>query len=159
MERKERWKYYTSSFVRVEPTEGVPRDRMRKTVLARNQRQTNGDADSDTDSSAAVVKKPWSFDEGLILQICVNTYNITYKKDTTDFHIFNVPKAIDPDHASTATAKRKQRFQDKFVLNSPWMKNMSHGEVEKVKEDFRKWVEDGVLPTSNAVTVVGEEAL
>lgn len=146
MERKEHWKYYTSSFVRVEPTEGVPRDRMRKTVLARNQRQTNGDADSDTDSSAAIVKKPWSFDEGLILQICVNTYTITYKQGTTDFHIFNVPKATDPNNPSPATVNRNQHFRNKFVLNSPWMKDMSHSQVERVKGDFEKWIKDGVLP-------------
>jgi paired amphipathic helix protein Sin3a len=153
MERKEAWKYYISSFVRVEPTEGVRRVKVRKTVLTRNMRNVNADTDSDTDSAIAVIKKPWSFDEGLILQICVNTYNLTYKAGTTDSHIFNWPKATDP----RVTDRRNQRFRNNFILNSPWMKNMSHSQVEKTKGDFDLWMKEGVLPGSAPATTAPAE--
>uniref|UniRef100_A0A8H7TVK4 Sin3 C-terminal domain-containing protein n=1 Tax=Bionectria ochroleuca TaxID=29856 RepID=A0A8H7TVK4_BIOOC len=35
MQLRERWQYYISSFIRIEPTEGIPRSRLQRVVLAR----------------------------------------------------------------------------------------------------------------------------
>jgi paired amphipathic helix protein Sin3a len=58
MERKERWQYYTSSYIRLEPTEGIDRSRLHKTVLTRN--LPSGEIDTE---EAATLPKPLLFSD------------------------------------------------------------------------------------------------
>lgn len=150
MERKERWKYYTSSFVRIEPTEGVPRDRIRKSVLTRNIPTAETDSDAGTSSQN---RKPIAYSEELIIRICVNTYKMTYKENTEDWFIYANSKKSEGDGANV-TDNRNQRFKEKFEMNSPWKKNLSQGQVQRINEDFEKWVKgDGTLPNAAGAAV------
>ncbi|RWA12585.1 hypothetical protein EKO27_g2541 [Xylaria grammica] len=149
LERRERWQYYISSYIRVEPTEGVSRDRLRKTVLARN--LPSNDADSD-DGNAP---KPLKFDEGLTLRICLNSNKIAWEKDTSEYFIYNLSpeneeeKKKADEHAQAVTEHRKQLFREKMFMNNAWMRGLRQDEVQKVNETFSKWYNDGVAPTSN----------
>ncbi|KAI1806599.1 hypothetical protein F4811DRAFT_510628 [Daldinia bambusicola] len=149
MELQDRWQYYISSYIRVEPTEGVPRSRLQKTVLARNLPST--DADSDDGN----VPKPLLYKDGLVLRICLNSNKIVWEKDTSEFFIYATEpedekeKAAAEEYRRAITEHREQRFREKMVMNNAWMRGMSQDEVQKVNESFQKWVKDGVLPNNN----------
>ncbi|KAI0107869.1 hypothetical protein GGR51DRAFT_145759 [Nemania sp. FL0031] len=149
MERREQWQYYISSYVRVEPTEGVSRDRLRKTVLARNL------PSSDVDSDDGSAPKPLKYDEGLVLRICLNSNKIVWEKDTSEYFVYNVApedeeeRKKEEEHAQAVTDHRNQLFREKMVMNNAWMRGLRQDEVQKVNEKFTKWCQDGVAPTSN----------
>jgi len=152
MERKERWKYYTSSFVRIEPTEGVPRDRVRRSVLTRNL-PSGFDTDSDVSGSALQQRKPMFFSEDLVLRICVNSYQLLYKSPTSEYFIYKA--GGDPDKTVQMTENRNQKFREKYMMNSKWMKNLSQAQVQDVNQGFERWVKDGVLPSATSVATAG----
>ncbi|KAI1384125.1 uncharacterized protein F4822DRAFT_418790 [Hypoxylon trugodes] len=146
MELRERWQYYISSYMRVEPTEGVPRSRLQKTVLARNL------PSSEVDSDDGDVPKPLAYDEGLVLRICLNSNKIVWEKGTSEFFVYNTEpedgneKAAVEEQHRVITDHREQRFREKMVMNNAWMRGMSQDKVQKVNEGFQKWLKDGVLP-------------
>ncbi|KAI1174309.1 hypothetical protein F4777DRAFT_589308 [Nemania sp. FL0916] len=148
MELRDRWQYYISSYMRVEPTEGISRDRLNKTVLARN--LPSGDGDSDDGN----VPKPLKYEEGLVLRICLNSNKIVWEKDTSEYFIYNVApedeeeKKKAEERAQTVTEHRKQLFREKFVMNNAWMRGLRQDEVQQVNEKFARWSLDGIAPTS-----------
>lgn len=149
MELRERWQYYISSYMRVEPTEGVPRAHLPKTVLARNL------PSSDVDSDDGNTPKPLKYNEGLVMSICLNSNKIVWEKDTSEFFIYATEPEDDADRARAeelshaVTEHRDQRFREKMVMNNAWMKGMSQDEVQKVNENFQKWFKDGVSSSAN----------
>ncbi len=145
MERKERWKYYVSSFVRIEPTEGVARDRLKNSVLMRN--LPSGETDSE-DGVVQQHRKPLFFEENLVLRICVNTFRLTYKAGTAEWFVYERNKRDRANTSAQATAIRNQRFKEKFHMNSPWKEGLSHEVVEKVSQEFDKFLTDGEIPTT-----------
>ncbi|RYP45765.1 hypothetical protein DL768_007941 [Monosporascus sp. mg162] len=147
MELRERWQYYISSYMRVEPTEGVPRSRLQKTVLARNL------PSSEVDSDDGEVPKPLKFDEGLVLRICLNSNRIVWEKGTSEFFVYATEpddeeeKAKLEEHTTAVREHREQRFREKMIMNNSWMRGMSQDEVQKANDKFQKWFKDGVTPT------------
>lgn len=135
--------------MRVEPTEGVPRSRLQKTVLARN--LPSGEADSDDGD----VPKPLSYDEGLVLRICLNSNKIVWEKDTSEFFVYSAEpddpeeRAQAEEHRRAITEHREQTFREKMVMNNAWMRGMSQDEVQKVNENFNRWFKEGVSPSTN----------
>lgn len=149
MQRKERWQYYTSSYVRIEPTEGVPRRLLRKSLLTRN--LPSGDTDSEDGSNQ---RKPLVWSEELVLRICVNSYKIIYRQPGTEYFIYADKGLGGGENGETrqrlkkVEESRNQRFHEKFGMNNRWMKEKSHEEVSRINQEFRKWVNEGVLPFS-----------
>ncbi|EJT80972.1 hypothetical protein GGTG_00962 [Gaeumannomyces tritici R3-111a-1] len=147
MEPAERWKYYISSYMRVESTEGVPRSRLQKSLLTRN--LPSNDADSDDGQ----MPKPIAFHEGLTLRICLNSSKIVYEKNTSEYFVYNtMPSAEDErakrqERAAFDAERRAQLFREKMIMNNAWMKDMSQDEVQGINEDFQKWAKDGALPS------------
>ncbi|CAK7236960.1 Transcriptional regulatory protein sin3 [Sporothrix curviconia] len=80
----DRWQYYISTYMRIEPTEGVARSRLRKSVLARNLPSAN-----ENDSDSGDGRKAVAFNEGLVLRICLNSFTLVYEKGTSEFFIYN----------------------------------------------------------------------
>ncbi|KAI0410070.1 hypothetical protein F4802DRAFT_543240 [Xylaria palmicola] len=149
MERRDQWQYYISSYIRVEPTEGISRSRLQKTVLARN--LPSNDADSDDGN----VPKPLKYDEGLVLRICLNSNKIVWEKDTSEYFIYNVAPPTEEEgrraeeRAQAVTEHRNQLFREKMVMNNAWMRGLSQDDVQKVNKEFANWYNDGDVPTSN----------
>lgn len=175
LNRVDRWNYYTSSYVRIEPTEGIPRGKMHKSVLRRNVRTTE-----EAESEDNAHRKPLVYSEDLTLRICVNSFKIVYAYPGSEYFIYTdkpmtgseVPiihsDATDEQGNSEnsegemtekipavsaarerlrkAENMRSEKFRDKFVRNNNWMKNISREQVEKVNNDFKKWMDEGVLP-------------
>lgn len=145
----DRWQYYISSWMRTEPTEGVPRSRMQKVVLTRN--LPSGDNESDGDSQPKAI----SYSEGLALKICLHSSKIVYESGTSNYFVYNVPgsaktqeeRALKEQRAKIIKEMRSQIFSEKMVMNSPWMKNLSQEEVQQVKEAYWKWKDEGIPPS------------
>jgi paired amphipathic helix protein Sin3a len=146
---EEQWSYYISSYVRVDPTEGVPLLRMRAPFLRRNLPDKD---DVDSDDRRRDKPTPLSYSEKLNMRVCVNTYKILWEPYTEDWwvhsreHMFGGKEGI--EEMKRATAKRSARFREKFVMNNGWMKGLSQGEVQRRKEEFEKWIKDGVMPAA-----------
>lgn len=152
MERKEQWQYYISSYMRIEHTEGVARSRLQKVLLERN--LPSGAADASEDG---FTPKPLAVHEGLVLRICLLSYKIVYEKDTADYFVYNThPTFKDPEDRDFQEEKqvfmrelRQERFEEKMMMNLPWMKDMSQAEVQKVNEEYQRWRDEGVLPSAS----------
>ena len=154
MERKERWQYYTSSYVRIEPTEGVNRGLLHKSVLTRN--LPSGDIDSE-DSPAQ--RKPLIWSEDLTLRICVNSSRIIFKEPGSEYFIYTDKPLTWDNEKDMASARvrlekaeesRNERFKQKFVSMSPWMKGLPLDDVQRKSAETRKWIDDGIVPGSAA---------
>ncbi|KAJ0288069.1 hypothetical protein COL940_002211 [Colletotrichum noveboracense] len=150
MKAKDRWQYYISSFIQVEPTEGVPRHKLQKAVLARNLPA------SDEKFDESQIPKPISYDEDLSISICLNTSKMVWKAGTSEYFVYdNIPKEKEArerhlERLKNASNKRDTKLREKFVFNSPWMKGMSQADVQKFNEGWSKWLKEGVLPSSEA---------
>ncbi|KAF4635150.1 hypothetical protein G7Y89_g2941 [Cudoniella acicularis] len=161
MARMERWQYYTSSYIRIEPTEGIQRVHMRKSVLARNMPSPDADVDD-----GANQPKPIVYEEDLVLRICVNSYKMIYKYPGSEFFIYtDKPLTYDPKTKTSAARERlqkfedarKQRFKEKFEMNNAWMKGLNHDQVSKITMDFKKWTDEGVLPGGGVPATPGAD--
>jgi paired amphipathic helix protein Sin3a len=144
MERKERWKYYTSSYVRIEPTEGVPMSRVRKPLLTRNLIAAETDSETGSVSASALnTRKPLYFEEELSLRLCVNTLRLTYTPGTSEYFIYDSgEKGKDAEAAKRAKENRTNRFREKFELNPKWAKGVSQQKVQDRNEEFtNRWKE------------------
>jgi len=158
MELRERWQYYISSYMRVEPTEGVARARLQKSVLSRNL-----PASSDADSDSGDARKPLSYNEGLILRICVNSSKIVYEPDTSEYFIYSSGAASEEERArrlemgQRASQKRREQFEEKMVMNLPWMKDLSREEVQKKTDDCNVWLKGDVAAQPATVAAAAAE--
>ncbi|KAI0473978.1 hypothetical protein GGR56DRAFT_676421 [Xylariaceae sp. FL0804] len=152
MELRDRWQYYISSYMRVEPTEGISRSRLRRSVLARNL------PSSETESDDGNTPKPLKFDEGLIMRICLNSNKMVWEKETSEFFVYSTEPETEEDRARSeqraqaVTEHREQLFREKMFMNNAWMRGLSQEEVQKVNENFQKWLVDGIAPPPAAST-------
>jgi paired amphipathic helix protein Sin3a len=148
MKLQQRWQYYISSYIRVEPTEGIPRSKLSKVVLTRNL------PSPDTDVEDGGIPKPISYDENLVVSICLKSSKMVWGAASSEFFIYDKgPKSKDAKERHESSLKnssltREAKLAEKFVLNNAWMKDLSREEVEKANAAFNRWVSDGVSPTS-----------
>lgn len=155
MRQKERWQYYISSYMSVEPTEGVPRTRLQKTVLARNLPSTDEKAEEGN------IPKAVSFTEGLVHKVCLNSLKIIYKEGTGECFVYDQtpPDAEERDKQAAKmraiSKKREDKMREKLVLNSSWMKNMSQPDVERYKDGWVKWINEGIPPARSDGAATG----
>lgn len=55
------------------------------------------------------------------------------------------------EKADLLSARRSDRFREKFVMNNTWMRGMSQSQVEGWNKRFEGWISEGVLPGSGFV--------
>ncbi|KAM0592979.1 hypothetical protein ACHAP6_001527 [Verticillium nonalfalfae] len=121
---------------------------MSKTVLARNLPPIDEKADDNWTPAVA------AFSEGLAHKVCLNSLKIVYKERTSECFIYDHYSNVkDPKEREKITRrcragskKREEVMREKYVLNSKWMKDLSQSDVEKTKNDWNKWLQDGVAP-------------
>jgi len=152
MERLERWQYYASSYVRVEPTEGVDRRLLTKSVLTRN---IPSAAETSALEDGNPVPKALKFSEELGLKLCVNTAKLLYPKNSeSDYHVWQDKEMTQDaktglsaagERLKQTTEHRASGFEGKFVMNNTWMKGKNHDQVADATQNFKKWVETGAL--------------
>ncbi|KAK7404006.1 Transcriptional regulatory protein sin3 [Neonectria punicea] len=150
MQLRERWQYYISSFIRVEPTEGVPRSKLQKSVLTRN--LPSGDADSDDDS----IPKPVSYKENLTISICLKSSKMVWAPDTSEYVVYDqTPRTRDQRERRdkflrALTNYREGKLLEKWVHNPAWTKDLSPEEVQEQNKNFRQWMDEGIVPPGAA---------
>lgn len=146
MKLRERWQYYISSFIRVEPTEGINRSRLQKVVLTRN--LPSGDAESDDEA----VPKPLSYKENLTISICLKSSKMIWAPGTSEYFIYDQsPKTKEQRERREKFTKalsnhRESKLLEKMVHNPSWTKNMSPEQVQEQNKNFRTWMDEGIAP-------------
>ncbi|KAK1757352.1 hypothetical protein QBC47DRAFT_375755 [Echria macrotheca] len=161
MERIQQWQYYISSYMRIEHTEGIVRSRLQKSVLERNL-----PSDVKDTFEEGLAQKRIHINEGLVVRICLNSYKMVFEKGTCDSFVFDKRLEAPEEYALNQEKQRflhdirEERLKDKWVTNNPWMKGMSHEEVQKMKDEYEKWKGGALLPEAQgpkgAVDVVME---
>ncbi|KAL7901807.1 hypothetical protein HDV63DRAFT_376636 [Trichoderma sp. SZMC 28014] len=149
MQLRERWQYYISSFIRVEPTEGVPRSKMKKVVLTRN--LPSGESDNDEDG----IPKPVSYKESLTVSICLKSSKMIWAPGTSEYFVYDqAPRSKEQrehrEKLTKATSSfRERKLLEKMVHNPVWAKDMSPEEVQEINGNFRRWMDEGVPPAGS----------
>merc|ERR1711964_430473 len=126
MERKERWQYYNSSYVRAEPTEGVPRGNLQKVLLFRNISGADSDFDEGNPKKPLIPRGLESTHRGEHLQD-----HLSRARYRVVFYSGN-PLTYDPETNESAARERlrkfenvrTERFKEKFEMNNAWMKGL-----------------------------------
>lgn len=153
MKLRERWQYYISSFIRVEPTEGIPRSRLQKAVLTRN--LPSGDSESDGES----VPKPLSYDENLTISICLTSSKMIWAPGTSEYFIYDqAPKTKEQRERRNKFTRalssfRESKLLEKMVHNPAWTKDMSPEQVQEQNKNFRRWIDEGIAPPTSGEDV------
>ncbi|UZP46184.1 hypothetical protein NXS19_013996 [Fusarium pseudograminearum] len=153
MQLRERWQYYISSYIRVEPTEGIQRSKLQKVVLSRNLPTTDTDNDDDA------IPKPLSYKEDLTISICLKSSKMVWAPGTSDYVVYDqAPKSAEQRErrekfTRALSTHRENKLLEKWVHNPAWTKDLSPEEVQEQNKNFRKWMDDGVVPPSAAEDV------
>ena len=148
MQMRERWQYYISSFIRVEPTEGIPRSKLQKVVLTRN--MPTGENESEEDA----IPKPLSYSENLTTSICLKSSKMVWAPGTSEYFIYDQsPKTPEKRERRDKFYKalsniRESKLLEKMVHNPSWAKDMSQEQVREQNDKFAKWKAEGVVPPS-----------
>ncbi|PTB40747.1 hypothetical protein M441DRAFT_141369 [Trichoderma asperellum CBS 433.97] len=149
MQLRERWQYYISSFIRVEPTEGVARSKMKKVVLTRN--LPSGESENDEDA----IPKPVSYKESLTVSICLKSSKMIWAPGTSEYFVYDqAPKSKEQrEHREKLTKAmsnfRELKLLEKMVHNPVWAKDMSPEEVQELNGNFRRWMDEGIAPAGS----------
>ncbi|KAL8730758.1 MAG: hypothetical protein Q9166_003828 [cf. Caloplaca sp. 2 TL-2023] len=140
METNKQWAYYISSFGMREATEGVPAERIQWPYLRRNL-----PSNQLTEEELNKVYLPAWNEEGLIARINPETYRIAFNDaGTADCWLHRPQVQLRGLKKMTeGTTERKKKMREKFDINSPWMKDMSKGEVDRLNEEFKRSVIEG----------------
>ena len=143
---RERWQYYISSFIRVEPTEGIPRSRLHKVLLTRNL------PSSDTESDGDGIPKPLSYSENLTISICLKSSKMIWAPGTSEHFVYDQsPKTREQRERREKFTKaltnfRESKLLEKWVHNPAWTKDMSPEQVQEQNKNFRRWMDEGISP-------------
>jgi paired amphipathic helix protein Sin3a len=110
---------------------------------------SNLDTDSDNSSSEGGKfggRKGLKWNEDLDLRICLNTYQIEYKKGGSEYMYDTQMNREVHGKLERSKTHRNEKFAVGCGLNVKWMRGMDKVEVEKINVDFQNWVDNGVLP-------------
>lgn len=133
MEKKERWQYYVSSYIRIEPTEGVNRQLMKPALLTRHLPKHDS-----ADFEDALQRKPLVYNEDLTMRICVNTSRIVYDKDSgSEYFIYADQGSNDAAKKKMERATRERNASWRDVLwKLSWARDLEQKDIDVLNEDF-----------------------
>ncbi|KAL6243476.1 Transcriptional regulatory protein sin3 [Rhinocladiella similis] len=132
-----RWQYYVASYTMTDATEGIDQSRLRSPYVKRNIAPQNanveaayeevfGDLDH-TDEQTAFIS-PESYK--LLLQ---NEFGFVHRG------------AVEKASSAAPKAHESEKFREKFVRNTAWMKDQRAEDVERRKAAWEKGVKEGFL--------------
>lgn len=158
MSAEARWSYYVASFIKVEPTEGVPiAGRLSMPFLKRN-------LPEDVEESEGRERSvPYLYENNLELRICVNSYKILWTPRSGDWFVHSEKQRASgsdgPVDLDRVSEQRRSRFREKLILNNKWMREVGQEEVDRLNEKFQSWIKNGPDSTSNATEPHTDEDL
>jgi len=149
MSTEAKWSYYVASFVTRDPTEGVP---LSWPFLKRNLPPQLDEAEYNR-----VFTPQWSA-ENLTVRICLGSYRVLFDPGTEDWWVHgDRVRAKGREGVEVAREERKGAFEEKFVMNNGWMRGLSKDEVDRKKEEYRRWIRDGPAAVAAGGVKIGEE--
>lgn len=133
-----RWQYYVASYTMSDATEGIDHSRMRSPYLRRNVAPQNanieaayeeafGDLDHVDEQSAVINPESYK----LQLQ---NEFGFARRNST---------ERANRKQYESGSIEESERFREKFVRNTAWMKDQRAEDVERRKAAWEKGVKDG----------------
>ncbi len=148
MDARTRWLHYVASFVKIEPTEGVPTNGRWSMPFLR--RLLPAEAEESDERQRTVV--PELTRAGSQMIICVNSYRIMFKPGAPDVFVHSEKhRALGPDgkvlDQERARTGRRNRFRNWLKKESPLVQSKGEEGMARVDQDFRAWVDDGILPS------------
>lgn len=140
MEASKQWSYYISAFGMRETTEGIPVEKMHWPYLRRNLPSSQL-----TEEELNKAYLPAWSDEGLIARINPETYRIAFADAWSADRWLHRPQVQKRGlkGMEKASKERKRKMNEEFGLNNLWTKGKSRVEVGRMKEEFRRRVEEG----------------
>ncbi|KAJ4669681.1 Transcriptional regulatory protein sin3 [Exophiala dermatitidis] len=133
-----RWQYYVASYTMTDPTEGVDQSRMRHPFLRRNIAPQNANVESAYEDVYGELEH---YDEQTAF-ISPESYKVFLQKD----FCFNRPKALEKPSAKgyeVGKIEESEKFREKFVRNTAWMKDQRAEDVERKKAAWERGVKEG----------------
>ncbi|KIW99358.1 uncharacterized protein Z518_11346 [Rhinocladiella mackenziei CBS 650.93] len=133
-----RWQYYVASYTMTDATEGVDQSRMHSPFLRRNIAPQNANIEA---AYQEVYGDLDHFDEQTAF-ISPESYKLLLQNDFG----FVRRKAFErPSGKAYETGKMEEseRFREKYVRNTAWMKDQRAEDVERIKAAFEKGVREG----------------
>jgi paired amphipathic helix protein Sin3a len=135
-----RWSYYVASYIKVDPTEGVPLDsRFQMPFFKRN-------LPDDHDEADALKQLPHCYEANLHLRICVNSYKILWQPGTDDWFFHSERHRASGGDAERVRQRRNALFRDHCVERSNALANMDEAERIRAEERYRSWIDGGPGP-------------
>jgi paired amphipathic helix protein Sin3a len=134
-----RWSYYISTFAMRDLTEGLDLSKIDWPFLRRNMPPM-----LDTEDEYTRVYTPQWNEDGLVIRISSNNYHMLYDPLTQDWWVHNAAvQKRGLQGEAVLKDERKQKFEEKFVLNNAWMVGKSVEEVDQINQEYRRWVTEG----------------
>ena len=132
----------------MEPTEGIPWSKIRPPFLSRNLSTRESEAGWDQAYNEVIgqVVSQEDFETRVIpenYRLHFKGWNYLYHKD----HLMKPEKGTGArgvdEEGETAKEKRNSRFEELFVRNTAWMKDKSGEEVDRIKTEWQRWINEG----------------
>ncbi|KAI9883013.1 MAG: hypothetical protein M1823_005218 [Watsoniomyces obsoletus] len=148
MDARTRWLYYIVSYVKIEPTEGVPMPR--HSLLPFIRRHLPAEVAESGHRRRDLV--PELARANMQTIICLSSYHILFQPFTADVFVHSaVHCALGPDgnviDQKRARTKRQDRFRNWMARGNPLVKAKGEAGMAWYDEQFRAWLDDGVLPS------------
>lgn len=130
-----RWRYYIASWIGLDHTEGVDQSAvnipLRKHGLP--------ELDDDTEEASEILQSITS-EEHLNIRICVNTYKMVFAPKSEEWYLRSEELRVGGEEGSAEAEQEREQNSDlaqqRLVMNTAWMKDLSKDEVDSKKLAF-----------------------
>ncbi|KAF2459835.1 hypothetical protein BDY21DRAFT_336623 [Lineolata rhizophorae] len=152
LEPEKRWSYYISSWTSLDPTEGVPADRVRlpyeKSTLnlpALEQLPMVAEDDESPEAAAAqaLLTDSVRSEEHLVIRVSLNNYKMLFAPATEEYMVRGVTARAGPfdpnagvSEADVETVRRERIGHEHLVKKPRWMEIVGEEETAKANEEF-----------------------
>lgn len=135
-----RWQYYVASYTMSDATEGVDQSRMHAAFLRRNIAPQN----ANIESAYQEVYGDLDYLDEQTAFISPDSYKLLLQHDFG----FTRRSALQTPSRKSHEARKieeSEKFRDKFVRNTAWMKDQRAEDVEQMKARWEKGVKEGFI--------------
>lgn len=127
-------------------TEGLPLSRLSWPFLKRN---LPANLESQEETGNPTYEPPLWSEDGLIVRISPNSYNMLYDPGTADWWAHSPRSCKRGLGAYEEVREARKRGFEAFVGDrekNEWMRETGEEEIRKVKEAYESWIRDGPPP-------------
>lgn len=142
-----RWSYYISSFTNMEPTEGVPFQRLRPPILERNLASVEVGVEQSQSQSRSKLEAVQS-SENLVIRVGVENYRMLFSPKTDEWMVQsdNIRSGgrSGIEEAKTSLEGRNRAAEELLIKNNAWIKETEKEEIATIIHKFEQSFSDGM---------------